>query len=72
MSSIETLQRDWAQSRRRLDEACSEDGRDEIYDIDRKDDDPAIESINLDFVRSAVEQRSGRIDNKVITLATLA
>jgi hypothetical protein len=72
MSNIEALRRDWVVWRRRLDDSSDSRGRRVIHDIDRKDDDATVESMDVGFLRSAVEQRSGRIDNQVIVLATLA
>jgi hypothetical protein len=72
MANIEALRRDWLVWRRRLDDSSKSRGRDSIHDIDRKDDDLAVESMDIAFLRAAVEQRSGRIDNREIVLVTFA
>lgn len=72
MSSIEAARRDWVQRRLGFLGAADSRGRLALYDTDRKDDDVVIQSLNLDFIRSAVEQKSRTIDNKSIALATIA
>lgn len=72
MSSIEATRRDWVQHRLGFLGSADSHGRLALYDIDRTDDDVVIQSLNLDFIRSAVEQKSRSIDNKSIALATLA
>ncbi|RMI07112.1 hypothetical protein [Cellulomonas triticagri] len=72
MANIEAHRRDWLVWRRRLDDAATTRGRDSIHDIDRKDDDLVVENIDIAFLRAAVEQRSGRIDNREIVLVTFA
>ncbi|MBP1137342.1 hypothetical protein JOE31_003574 [Arthrobacter sp. PvP023] len=72
MSSIEATRRDWVQHRLGFLGSADSQGRLALYDIDRTDDDVVIQSLNLDFIRSAVEQKSRAIDNKSIALATIA
>jgi hypothetical protein len=41
-----------------------------LYVADRRDDEHRLELLNLDFVRSAIEQKSSRLDNRIIAWAT--
>lgn len=70
MSLIESLRRDWLPVQRRFTEYSEIDGRQVLYDVDRKDDDTAVEAINTQFVRAAVEHKSARHDNRTVVWAT--
>ncbi|KQQ80988.1 hypothetical protein [Arthrobacter sp. Leaf137] len=41
-----------------------------LYVADRREDEHRLELLNLDFVRSAIEQKSSRLDNRIIAWAT--
>lgn len=41
-----------------------------LYVADRREDEHRLEILNLDFVRSAIEQKSSRLDNRIIAWAT--
>ncbi|WP_159802592.1 hypothetical protein [Arthrobacter zhaoguopingii] len=70
MSGIEVLRRDWTMARQEFTDSAKKRGVDLFYRIDRKDDDNRVEAITLDFIRSAVEQQSSRIDNHTVATVT--
>ena len=71
MLGIEALKRDWQQLRRVFMESAETGGRNILYDLDLKDDDLAVETIDTQFVRAAVENRASRLDNRAVAWATL-
>jgi hypothetical protein len=70
MSRIESLRRDWAQVQRRFGEQTARYGLQALYDIDSKDDKAVVEAIDTQFVRAAVEHKSARRDNRIVSWAT--
>lgn len=71
LASLEALRRDWLDYRRRLLSTIEEHRLEGLFDVDLGDDDAAITSQDLSFIRAAVEQTSIRFDTRLLALATL-
>lgn len=70
MASKETLLRICNERRRSFSRMADRAGTETLYATDRRDDEHSIDSLDFTFIRSAVEQKSNRIDNRVIAWAT--
>jgi hypothetical protein len=71
MSVIELLKRDWLKEQRAFQNSSKGRGRPRLWRVDTKDDDADVLSIDLAFIRSAVEQKSTRLDTSIVVWATL-
>jgi hypothetical protein len=70
LAGLETLRRDWEMARLQFQDGADKRGLNLFYDIDRKNDDNYVEGIKLDFIRSAIEQQSSRLDNHMVAMVT--
>ncbi|MGW4151971.1 hypothetical protein ACWEDF_02280 [Micromonospora chersina] len=69
-AQIEATRRDWSEMRRRLEDAAARYGTGCLFETDRLDDDGAIESLDLSFIKAAVEQSAARQDSQTMASAT--
>ncbi|WP_270365332.1 hypothetical protein [Microbacterium algeriense] len=72
MAAVESLQQKYAEADRDFNDVISEWATPELFSIDLKDDEANVESLNSDFARAAIENKSTRMDNRGIVIATLA
>ncbi|MCS5496933.1 hypothetical protein NY547_06750 [Cnuibacter physcomitrellae] len=71
MAAVESLQQKYAEADRDFHDVISEWAIPELFTIDLKDDEARVESLNSDFARAAIENKSARMDNRGIVVATL-
>ncbi|WP_148272819.1 hypothetical protein [Microbacterium testaceum] len=72
MAAIESLQRMVADARRDYQDASSEFATPELFDGDLKDDEAGVASIDTGFARSAIENKSARMEHRGVVGATVA
>jgi hypothetical protein len=70
MASKDVLAGTVATKRRAFDIQAADYETELLYVADRREDEHRLELLNLDFVRSAIEQKSSRLDNRIIAWAT--
>ncbi|QKW12402.1 hypothetical protein [Verrucosispora sp. NA02020] len=61
-AQIEASKRDWSELHRRLEDAVNRYETGSLFERDRLDDDGAIQSLDLSFIKAAVEQSAARQD----------
>ncbi|MEU1888323.1 hypothetical protein ABZ491_22895 [Micromonospora rifamycinica] len=67
---IEAIKRDWLEARRALEDAISNHNIEPIFSTDRADDDAAVASLELSFIKAAVEQSATRMDSRLVANVT--
>lgn len=70
LSVIERLRRRWNANRFDFDDEVKERGLDRLFLLDHADDAARIESLNLDLMRSTVEDGAERIDQHALVAVT--
>lgn len=71
MAAIESLQHDFAQAKRDYNDAIQEVATRGLFDGDLKDDEAGVETLSVDFAKAAIENKSARMDNRGVVVATL-
>jgi len=71
MAAIESLQRSVADARRDYDDATDEFATPTLFDGDLKDDEASVSTVDAGFARSAIENKSARMEHRGIVGATL-
>lgn len=71
MAAIESLQRSVADARRDYEDTSSEFATPLLFDGDLKDDEAGVSSVDAGFARSAIENKSARMEHRGIVGATL-
>ncbi|GAB3666075.1 hypothetical protein GCM10027596_33030 [Nocardioides korecus] len=70
LARLESFKREWDGMRRRFLESAEESGSLPMFQDDFGDDDHAVDSLDLSFIRAAIEQSASRYDTRVVALAT--
>lgn len=70
MASKETLIGLVASKRRSFNIRAAKEDTEVLYVADRREDEHRLEILDLTFVRAAIEQKSSRLDNRIIAVAT--
>ncbi|WP_152610822.1 hypothetical protein [Amycolatopsis sp. MJM2582] len=72
LSQLELLIREWQESTKRLDRRSEARHTAGMFTRDLQDDATVVESLNLDLLRSSLENLGDRFDSRVIAIATSA
>jgi hypothetical protein len=70
LGNIESLRRQWDQSRFTFDSGAEERGRERLFLLDYADEVDGVSSFNPDLMRAAVGEAGTRLDNHALLLVT--
>ncbi|GMA91925.1 hypothetical protein [Homoserinibacter gongjuensis] len=71
MARVEVLQQRYSETRRRFDDRLTRWTIPQLFDLDLKADEASVGQIDPQFARAAVENRSLRIDTRVLIISTV-
>lgn len=71
MAAVGALRHQFLQAKRDYDDSLLPDPARALFDRDLKDDEAGVATLNLDFAQVAIDNKSLRLDNRGIVIATL-
>jgi hypothetical protein len=70
IAATEATRRDWTGARRTLKDKSTVNGISDLFLVDMRDDEETVLSLDLSFIKSAIEQSATRSDSQTMVWAT--